>query len=115
MQLLITTDLRIAVAEVLDADTRGEGWVEIDGTDPSNQTLLVWYPRVDTSETVYVQTAVKIESGAKSALDPNRPVTIVPYINADLETLDLNIPDVTTIHAERTFWDKIVIAHGLRS
>lgn len=25
------------------------------------------------------------------------------------------MPDVTTIHAERTFWDKIVIAHGLRS
>ena len=39
--------------------------------------------------------AVKIESGAKSALDPNRPLTIAPYVDDDIETLDLNIPDVT--------------------
>ena len=110
----ITTDLRTAVAEILDGDTEGLGRVEVDETDPSNQTLLVWYPRVDTSETAYVQAAVKIESGAKSALDPNKPLTITPYIDDDLETFDLSVPGVTTIDAERTFWDKIVIAHGLR-
>lgn len=111
----ITTELRNAVAEVLAADTQGVGRVEIDETDVSNQTLLVWYPRVDASEAAYVQAAVKIELGAKSALDPNRPITIAPYIDDDIETLDLRVPDVTTIHAERTFWDKIVIAHGLRN
>ncbi|SEM24992.1 Nucleotidyl transferase AbiEii toxin, Type IV TA system [Roseovarius azorensis] len=111
----ITTELLEAVAENLAADTGGTGRVEIDDSDPTSQTLLVWYPRVDASETGYVQAAVKIESGAKSALDPNRPVTIGPYIDADLEALDLRVPDVTTIHAERTFWDKIVIVHGLRS
>ena len=96
-------------------NTGGTGRVQIDDSDPSFQTLLVWYPRVDASETGYVQAAVKIETGAKSALDPNRPVTIAPYIDADLEALDFSVPDVTTIHAERTFWDKIIIAHGLRS
>ena len=113
--LYITTELLSTVAEALEADTGGTGRVEVDDGDPSARTLLVWYPRVDASETGYVQAAVKIESGAKSALDPNRPVTITPYIDADLEALDLRVPDVTTIHAERTFWDKIVIAHGLRS
>ena len=58
---------------------------------------------------------MKIELGAKSALDPNRPLTIAPYVGADIEALDLSVPDVTTIYAERTFWDKIVIVHGLRS
>lgn len=111
----ITTELLTAVSEALAADTGGTGRVEVDDSDPSAQTLLVWYPRVDASETGYVQAAVKIESGAKSALDPNRPVTIAPYIDADLEALDLRVADVTTIHAERTFWDKIVIAHGLRN
>lgn len=111
----ITKKLLPAVSEALEADTGGMGRVEVDDGDLSAQTLLVWYPRVDASETGYVQAAVKIESGAKSALDPNRPVTIAPYIDADLEALDLRVPDVTTIHAERTFWDKIVIAHGLRS
>jgi len=110
----ITTDLQAAVSEALDTDTDGEGRVEVDVSDPSSQTLLVRYPRVDASETGYVQAAVKIESGAKSALDPNRPVTISPYIDADLEALDLCVPDVTTINAERTFWDKVVIVHGLR-
>ena len=111
----IKTDLHPAVTELLDADTEGLGRVEVDETDVSNQTLLVWYPRVDAAETSYVQAAVKIESGAKSALDPNRPLTIAPYVDADIETIDLSVPDVTTIHAERTFWDKVVIAHGLRN
>ena len=111
----ISTDLIGAVSEALATDTGGAGRVEIDPEDPSFQTLLIWYPRVDASDTGYVQAAVRIESGAKSALDPHEPVTIAPYIDTDIETHDLSVPQVTTIHAERTFWDKIVITHGLRS
>ena len=111
----ITLDLHRAIAEALEADTEGLGRVEVDETDASNQTLLVWYPCVDASESEYVQAAVKIESGAKSALDPNQPLTIAPYIDDDVEAYDLGVANVTTIDAERTFWDKIVIAYGLRS
>jgi hypothetical protein len=57
---------------------------------------------------------VRIESGAKSALDPNRLALIRPYIADDVVDLDLSVPDVVTIEPGRTFWDKIVIAHGLR-
>jgi hypothetical protein len=57
---------------------------------------------------------VRIESGAKSALDPNRPALIRPYIADDAADLDLSVPDVTTIEPSRTFWDKMVIVHGLR-
>jgi hypothetical protein len=32
----------------------------------------------------------------------------------DAAGVDLAVPDVTTIEATRTFWDKVVIAHGLR-
>lgn len=111
----ITTELRAAVAEALDADTQGTGRVEMDEDDPGNQTLLIHYPRVEATGETYVQAVVKIEAGAKSALDPNRSLTIAPYIDEDFETFDLGVPDVTTIHAERTFWDKVVIAHGLRN
>ena len=62
-----------------------------------------------------MQAAVKIESGAKSALDPNKAHTVAPYIDYDVDTLYLSVSGVTTINAERTFWDKIVIAHELRS
>ncbi|MCY3983867.1 MAG: nucleotidyl transferase AbiEii/AbiGii toxin family protein [Roseovarius sp.] len=113
--LYITTDLLTSVADALNTDTRGLGRVEVDEADASNQTLLVWYPRVDKSESEYVQAAVKIESGAKSALDPNQPLTIAPYINDDIEAIDLRVSNVATIDAERTFWDKIVIIHGLRN
>lgn len=108
----ITTDLLAAVAEALDADTRGQGRVEIDPKDPNMQALLVWYPRVSGSPTGYVTPAVKIELSAKSALEPNRSLEITPYITDDFGMPGLSVPDVTTIHAERTFWDKIVIAHG---
>jgi hypothetical protein len=61
-----------------------------------------------------VRPAVRIESGAKSALDPNAPAIIRPYIADEVKNLDLAVPGVTTIEASRTFWDKVVIAHGLR-
>ncbi len=111
----ITGDLLANVSQILEEDTNGQGRVQIDEADTSGQTLLVWYPRADNSETGYVQAAIKIESGAKSALDPNQPRTITPYVADDLPSLVLDVPDVTTINAERTFWDKIVITHGLRN
>jgi hypothetical protein len=76
--------------------------------------LLVWYPEVEPHDGAYVRPAVRIESGAKSALDPNRPIRISPYIADETAGLDLTVAGVTTIEATRTFWDKVVIAHGLR-
>jgi Nucleotidyl transferase AbiEii toxin, Type IV TA system len=87
--------------------------VEADEADPDGQTLLIWYPAT-TPRSDYVHAAIKIESGAKSALDPNREVPIKPYVDDDLPALDLTVPAVCTIKPEHTFWDKVVILHGLR-
>ncbi len=104
--------------ELLDAQladaTGGAGRIEVDEADPDGQTLLVWYPEVEPRDGAYVRPVVRIESGAKSALDPHRPVTIRPYISEETAGLDLAVSDVTTIEAARTLWDKVVIAHGLR-
>lgn len=100
-------------AQIADA-TSGGGRVEIDQADPDGQTLLLWYPEVEPRDGAYVRPTVRIESGAKSALDPNQPVRITPYIADDAPDLNLSIANVTTIEAGRTFWDKVVIAHGLR-
>lgn len=110
----ITGPLYELLTAQLGAATRGVGHVEIDEADPDGQTLLVRYPEVEPRPGAYVRPAVRIESGAKSALDPNRPVAIRPYIAEEAEGLDLAVTDVTTIEAARTFWDKVVIAHGLR-
>jgi hypothetical protein len=77
------------------------------------QTLLMIYPSV-TPLDAYIAKSVKIESGAKSALDPNTSRAVAPYVNDDLPTLDLSVRNVVIVDAERTFWDKIVILHGLR-
>ncbi|MGJ4898648.1 nucleotidyl transferase AbiEii/AbiGii toxin family protein [Bradyrhizobium oligotrophicum] len=90
------------------------GRVELDPDDSDRQSLLIWYPKVTAADEGYVRPAVKIESGAKSALDPNKPVIVKPYVADVLADFELNVPDVRTVVPERTFWDKIVILHGLR-
>lgn len=85
-----------------------------DPDDADRQTLLVRYPSVSTDGQEYVRPTVKIEAGAKSALDPHRPAIIHPYVADDMPSANLVVPGVVTIDAERTFWDKVVILHGLR-
>ncbi|KAE8236138.1 hypothetical protein A4X03_0g9543, partial [Tilletia caries] len=103
------------LSERLAEATDGAGRIEIDKSDRDAQTLLVWYPSLEHDEASYIKPAVRIESGAKSALDPNSAAVVTPYVAEELPDLDLAVTDVTTIDAERTFWDKIVIAHGLRN
>ncbi len=102
-----------ALAEsVIDASSPS---VVVDPDDPDGQSLMFWYPSVTATANEYVQPAVKIESGAKSALDPHENVTLQPYIAGQLPALSLAVNNVTTVLAERTFWDKIIILHGVRN
>lgn len=87
--------------------------LERDPADPDGQTFLLWYPTRQAREDAYIRSAVKIEAGAKSALDPHVAASVMPYIAEDLPHLDLRVDNVTTVEAERTFWDKVVIVHGL--
>lgn len=111
----IAGPLQADLSERLAEATDGAGRIEMDKSDRDAQTLLVWYPSLEHDEASYIKPAVRIESGAKSALDPNSAAIVTPYVAEELPDLDLAVADVTTIDAERTFWDKIVIAHGLRS
>jgi len=88
--------------------------VEADPDDPDRQSLLLWYPTATTEDNAYIRRAIKIESGAKSALDPHAPVVVKPYIADDLPNFALTVGNVTTVAPSRTFWDKVVILHGLR-
>lgn len=110
----VTGPLHDSLSEMVADVTNGAGHVEVDAADPDGQTLLVWYPEVEPRDGAYVRPAVRIESGAKSALDPHGAVAIQPYVADEAEGLDLAVADVTTIEPGRTFWDKVVIAHGLR-
>jgi hypothetical protein len=85
-----------------------------DAQDPDGQSLLLWYPAITGGDDGYITPAVKIEAGAKSALDPHAPATVTPYIGDDLVGFDLAVPGVITVDPIRTFWDKVIILHGLR-
>ncbi len=87
--------------------------LELDAADVDQQTLLFWYPAA-TARDDYIRSAVKIEGGAKSAIDPNLITAVKPYAADDLPDIDLTVEGITTVEAQRTFWDKVVILHGLR-
>lgn len=107
----MTTQLGV-IAE--NAIPTGRFRLELDPDDADQQTLLFWYPTVTVSPNEYIRSTVKIEAGAKSALDPHETTVITPYITDEITDLDMTVPNITTITPERTFWDKIIILHGLR-
>jgi hypothetical protein len=88
--------------------------VELDAADSDQQTLLFWYPSATTGADDYIRAAVKIEGGAKSALDPHTATTVKPYAGDDFPGGELTIGSITAVDPTRTFWDKVVILHGLR-
>jgi hypothetical protein len=88
--------------------------IELDAADIDQQTVLFWYPAATAAGDDYVRSAVKIEGGAKSAIDPNISTAVKPYAADDRPNMDLAVGGVTTVEAHRTFWDKVVILHGLR-
>ena len=113
-QKFINGSLTDQLAQRADAVGKGRMKLERDPDDADGQTLLLWYPAATTRTNDYIRSAVKIEAGAKSALDPHTAASVTPYIAADLPDSDLRVGNVITVDAERTFWDKIIIAHGLR-
>jgi len=84
--------------------------ISVDEEDP--QTLLIAYQSALDDHLGYVDPIVKIEGGARSATLPAHPAEVVPYTAAVLDELDLRVPHVQTIDAERTFLDKLLILHG---
>ena len=88
----VTGPLRDSLAALVADATSGAGRIEIDDADPDGQTLLIHYPEVEPRDGAYVRPVVRIESGAKSALDPTEPTIIRPYVSDDLPGLDLAVP-----------------------
>jgi hypothetical protein len=105
--------LTAIAAETADRTGLPAGELVVRPHDEDRQTLLVQYASVTPADG-YIDKVVKIESGAKSALDPHSERTVSPYVTPDAPGLDLDVANVTIVDAERTFWDKVAILHGLR-
>ncbi len=114
-QRYIGSQLLPELADIVRQTIPGGAEVFLDDADSDHQSLLFAYPAVTRRTDGYLRPTIKIEAGAKSALDPHQPTAVEPYVADDLTHLDLRVPDVITVAAERTFWDKIVILHGQRN
>ena len=106
--------LAVSAAEASARTGLGAGRLVVRPAEEDTQSLKLWYPPT-TPAGGYVEQAVKIELGAKSALDPHETRALQPYLAEDVPQLALNVANVVTVDPLRTFWDKVVILHGLRS
>lgn len=108
----ILGELRSDLIRIFSGFTDGYKVVSGD-VDSSGQTLLVHYPTLYELGDIYVLPQVKIEAGARSALEPRLMCDVEPYVARMLPTMNLRVNHITTIAPERTYWDKLLILHGL--
>ena len=102
-------DLKTALTSLLE---QFETECRVGADDDDRQTLLVEYPSL-YGDGAYVSPRVKIEAGARSALDPSVSCAIKPYIADELYDWSLDVDGIRAIAPERTYWEKLLILHGL--
>ena len=109
----IFTDLKTDLAKLVDETSEG-CCVYPDPRDGDRQTLLVEYPSLYTeTDFAYVAPQVKVEGGARSALDPNSVHNITPYMADELPDWSFDVENITVSAPERTYLDKLLILHGI--
>lgn len=106
----IRGDLAAALGPLLDERCR----IVPDEEDRDQQTLLIEYPTLyPSADLPYVLPRVKLEAGARSALDPNAMVSVTPYIADDLaDGWSFEVSNVHVITPGRTYLEKLLILHG---
>ena len=106
-------DLKAALTAAIGGPTERCA-IDSDPADGGGQTLLVAYPTLyPDGDTAYVPPRVKIEAGARSALEPNVTCAISSFVAGDLPDWRFGVANVATLAPERTFWEKLLILHGL--
>ena len=70
-------------------------------------------PQYPSSGGDYVAPRVKIEAGARSGLDPALDCSITPIAADVLRYWSLEVDNLRVIAPERTYWEKLLILHGL--
>ena len=105
-------DLTTALAELIgQADPACH--VGPDEDDADRQTLLIEYPTLyPIADAAYVTPRVRIEAGARSALDPSLTCTVSPYVAEELRDWSFSVEGIRVIAPERTYWEKLLILHG---
>ena len=83
-----------------------------DLADDKAPTLLIHYETIFSEADFYINPVVKIEGGARSALEPYEDLIIEPYIAEDWGEDDWKIEGISTIYPQQTFLEKVMAMHG---
>ncbi|MCY4396397.1 MAG: nucleotidyl transferase AbiEii/AbiGii toxin family protein [Rhodospirillaceae bacterium] len=106
-------NLKAALTAAIGGLTEGCA-IGSDPDDRGGQTLMVAYPTLyPGDDAAYVPPRVKIEAGARSAVEPGVTRAVSPYVADDLPDRPFRVRNVATLAPERTFWEKLLILHGL--
>lgn len=90
--------------------------IYVDDEDADGATLLVSYSSL-FEPYPYLRQQVKIECGARGAVEPWQTRPITPYIQSQLpaDKWSFTTKNVTLIRPERTCWEKLCILHMAHS
>jgi len=101
--------LREKVAPDLSHDLSSRADTEV-GVEASEQVVLITYPKAFSLESIRPQ--VVLEIGPLAEAVPNKPIDIGPYAAERFPNVfRQSATTVTTVLAERTFWEKATILH----
>lgn len=101
--------LKKHIAPVLSHDLETRAGTHV-GVDTEGQDVLVTYPRAFSLEAIQPQ--VRLEIGPLAESDPNELRDILPFAAEKFASVFIRpTTQITTLSAERTFWEKITILH----
>ncbi len=104
--------LRTALASRID-ELSADCQIVPDESDVDGQTLFVEYSTLfPRGGVTYVAPRVKIEAGARSALEPSQACGIAPFISVELPDWSFASEGIRVISPQRTYWEKLLILHG---
>lgn len=90
-----------------------EWQLELDEKD--DQSLIFHYPSCFPKKTdEYIQSAVKLEFGARGDISPFECKKVTPYYQQLIPELNESSPEisVSTLLAKRTYWEKVTLLHA---
>lgn len=101
-------------------EMRDDWELALDKEDPTQQTILFFYPRTVSYNVAslplsgYIKSSVRLEFGARGEIEPHESKVISPYV-ADMfpQLFTGSQIEVPTLSVERTFWEKVTLLHSL--
>lgn len=88
---------------------------QLDLDEHDDQSLIFHYPSCFPKKTEeYIQSAVKLEFGARGAINPFEQKKVTSYCQQLIPELYEDSPEITvsTLLAKRTYWEKVTLLHA---